>query len=259
MKEKKILFTTNLNWFKLHSVNRETIDVNSRNHIRKMSEDMKKNGFRFTEPIVITVKDKDGKYWIIDGQHRWLAAIEAQVGVYYVIDEEVKLTKKSIFEAFLKYNNYKKMVRKGDYIHGYSEMGNENFTILKEFGDKYPMFTLTERMMFLQNSGTKHPSTESFKSGKFDVANVKKAETWANNILQLKPYFEKGYNKSNFVRTILSIMEKKKEFKFDEFLHKVTVRPNSIYLCGDKRSYAEMIEDIYNYKRRNEEKLNLRF
>jgi len=259
MKEKKILFTTNLNWFKLHSVNRETIDVNSRNHIRKMSEDMKKNGFRFTEPIVITIKDKDGKYWIIDGQHRWLAALKAGVGLYYVVDEDVKINKKSIFEAFLKYNNYKKMVRKGDYIHGYSEMGNENFTILKEFGDKYPMFSLTERMMLLQNSGGKHPSTESFKNGKFDVANIKKAETWANNILQLKPYFEKGYNKSNFVRTILSIMEKKKEFKFDEFLHKVTVRPSSIHLCGDKRSYATMIEDIYNYKRRNEEKLNLRF
>lgn len=259
MKEKKILFTTNLDWFKLHSVNRETIDVNSRNHIRKMSEDMKKNGFRFTEPIVVTIKDKDGRYWIIDGQHRWLAAQMAGVGVYFVVDEDVKLTKKSIFEAFLKYNNYKKIVRKGDYIHGYSEMGNDNFQILKEFGEKYPMFSLTERMMFLQNSGTKHPSTESFKGGKFDVADVKKAEKWANYLLELKPFFPQGYNKSNFVRSILSIMEKKKQFKFEEFLHKVKVRPTSIKLCGDKKSYAEMIEDIYNYKRRDDDKLNLRF
>ena len=85
------------------------------------------------------------------------------------------------------------------------------------------------------------------------------AKEWANNLLQLKHYFEKGYNKSVFVRTILTIMEKKPEFKFEEFLHKVKLRPSSIYVCGDKKSYAEMIEDIYNYKRRNDEKLNLRF
>ncbi len=54
-------------------------------------------------------------------------------------------------------------------------------------------------------------------------------------------------------------MEKKPDFKFEEFLHKVKLRPSSIYVCGDKKSYAEMIEDIYNYKRRNDEKLNLRF
>jgi hypothetical protein len=53
-------------------------------------------------------------------------------------------------------------------------------------------------------------------------------------------------------------MEKKKGFKFEEFLHKVKLRPGSIFLCGDKRAYSMMIEDIYNYRRRNEEKISLR-
>ena len=224
-----------------------------------MAEDMKVNGFRFTEPIVVTIKDKDGKFFIIDGQHRYLAAIMAGVGLYYVVDESVKLTKKSIFEAFVKYNAHKKVVVKNDYVHGYSEMGNENFKILQEFGNEFPMFSMTERMMLLQNSGTKHPNKEDFSQGKFAVGDVETAKEWANNLLQLKPHFEKGYNKSVFVRTILTIMEKKPDFKFEEFLHKVKLRPSSIYVCGDKKSYAEMIEDIYNYKRRTDEKLNLRF
>jgi hypothetical protein len=89
------------------------------------------------------------------------------------------------------------------------------------------------------------------------VKNIKKAEEWASYLLELKPYFEKGYNKSVFVRTLLTILEKKKDFKFNEFLHKVKLRPGSLYLCGDKRSYSEMIENIYNFKRSN--KINLRF
>jgi hypothetical protein len=113
--------------------------------------------------------------------------------------------------------------------------------------------------MLLQNSGTRHVDKQDFADGKFIVGDMDKAKEWANNLLQLKPYFEKGYNKSVFVRTLLTIMEKKSDFKFEEFLHKVKLRPSSIFMCGDKKSYAEMIEDIYNYKRRTDEKLNLRF
>ena len=257
-RNKTILYTTNLNLFELVDVNREITDAQSVNEINEISEDMKVNGFRYTEPIVVTKKDRNGKHKVVDGQHRYSAATKAGVGVYYVVDEDISLTKKGMFEAFIMYNKVKKKVRKNDYIHGYAEMGNENFKVLQEFGEKYPMFSLTERMMFLQNSGTKHPSTEQFQQGKFNIANIKTAEKWANFLLEIKPYFEKGYNKSNFVRAILTIAEKKKGFKFEEFIHKVKLRPGSIHLCGDKRSYSEMIEDIYNYHRRDSEKLNLR-
>lgn len=257
-RNKSILYETNLSRFKLASVNRPITDSQSRNQIRDLGEDMKKNGFRSTEPIIVTKKDKNGFYLVVDGQHRLEGAKLAGVGVYYVIDEDIPLTKKGIFDAFVKYNRHKKKVKKSDYIHGYSDLGNENFKILKDFTEKFPMFSLTEIMMFLQNTGTKHPSKEQFQRGKFTIANVKTAEKWANHLLEIKPYFEKGYNKTNFVRAIITIAEKKKGFKFEEFIHKVKLRPGSIHLCGDKRSYSEMIENIYNYRRKEEEKLNLR-
>lgn len=253
-KNKTILFTTNLERFKLHPSNRKIEDAKSKRLIDDLSEDMKVNGFRFTEPLIVTTKD-----WVADGQHRLSGAMKAGVGVYYIVDEKIPNTSKGIFEAFIRYNKHKKIVRKNDYVHGYASQGNENFKILEDFGEKFPMFTLTERMMFLRNSGTKHAGKESFQAGKFEVESVRTAEKWANQILQLKPYFEKGFNKSQFVRAILTIMEKKREFKFEEFLHKVKLRPTSIKLCGDKRAYCEMIEEIYNYRRKNEDKLNLRF
>lgn len=258
MAKNTIYYETNLDRFVRVTVNREIDDHQSQKEIREMAEDMKVNGFRYTEPIIVARKDKNGKHSIADGQHRVEAAKLAGVGVYYVIDESIPTTKKGLFEAFLKYNQHKKKVRKNDYVHGYSEMGNENFKILEEFGNKYPMFSLTERMMFLQNSGSKHPSKESFQKGKFEIGNVKTAEKWVNHVLQLKPYFEKGYNKSNFVRALLTIAEKKKGFSFEEFIHKVKLRPGSIFLCGDKRTYSHMIHDIYNYRRREDDKIDLR-
>lgn len=257
-KSKTILYTTNHGMFELVDVNREITDSQSVNQIIDISEDMKVNGFRYTEPIVVTRKDRNGKHKIVDGQHRYAAASAANVGIYYVVDEDIPLTKKGIFDAFIMYNKVKKKVRKNDYIHGHAEMGNENFKILQEFGEKYPTFSLTERMMLLQNSGTKHPETEQFQKGKFNIASLKTAESWANYLLQIKEYFPKGYNKSNFVRAILTIAERNKDFKFEEFIHKVKLRPGSIHLCGDKRSYSEMIEDIYNYRRRKNEQLDLR-
>ena len=257
-KNKTILWTTNLNLFELVSVNREITDSQSINQIKEISSDMKSNGYRYTEPLVVTRKDRNGKHKIVDGQHRYSAAVAVGVGVYYVIDEDIPLTKKGIFDAFIMYNSVKKKVRKNDYIHGFAEMGNENFKVLQEFGVKYPMFSLTERMMLLQNSGTKHPSTEQFQEGKFNIGSVATADKWANFLLQIGEHFPKGYNKSNFVRAILTIAEKKNGFKFEEFIHKLRLRPGSIHLCGDKRSYSEMIEDIYNYRRRESEKLNLR-
>lgn len=274
-KNRTILYTTNYNLFARVEVNRKINDSNSVRHIKGLTESMKQKGFRSTEPIIVSQKaskdvkiTKDGKSYLLlpqgkhgiaDGQHRYEAAMAAGVGIYYVIDDEIPMTGKGLFDAFLDYNEWKKVVRKSDYINGYATLGNEDFKILDEFGEKYPMFTLTERMMLLQNSGTKHPSSVQFKKGKFNIENVKKASQWADYLLELKDLFPKGYNKSNFVRAILTIAEKKKGFKFDEFIHKVKLRPGSIYLCGDKRSYSVMIENIYNYRRREDEKLTLRF
>jgi hypothetical protein len=100
---------------------------------------------------------------------------------------------------------------------------------------------------------------DTFESGQYVVKSEKKGREWADNILQLKPYFEKYYNKSIFVRAMIKIMSNKKQFKFDEFLHKVKLRPTKLVPCGTVEQYVEMIEDIYNYRRREEEKLNLRF
>lgn len=251
MKEFKVLYTKDLGIFKFHNVNRDITNQASQNRIFRISESMKKELKK--HPIIVTTK-----MVIVDGQHRVKAAEIAGCGIYYIVDDSIPNTAKGIFDAAKEFNKNAKEWSKKDYISGYANQGNDSYAKLQEFGEKFPMFSLTERLMLLQNSGTKHANKKEFAEGKFVVKNYNTAEKWANYLLQLRPHFEKGYNRSNFVRTILSIMEKKRGFKFEEFLHKVKIRPGCLQLCGDKKSYSLLIEDIYNYRRKSDEKITLR-
>jgi len=73
----------------------------------------------------------------------------------------------------------------------------------------------------------------------------------------LKPYFE-GYNRSTFVRGLIKVLTKCKDFSFEEFVRKVKVRPSNIHFCGSVDEYIKMIEDIYNFSRNKSSRINLR-
>ena len=253
MKNFSVRHTNNLDVFKFHNVNRDIKKTQSQSRIKRISESMVQDGL-MKVPIIVTTK-----FYVVDGQHRLEAAKIAGKGVWFIVDDTIQNTTKGIFDAARKFNRDMKEWSKEDYIHGFTKQGNKSYQMLEEFGKKYPMFSLTERIMLLMGSGTRYVEKKDFSAGKFIVEDYQRGEELADNILKLKPLFERGYNKSVFVRTILTIIEKKPDFVFDEFLHKVKLRPASIYVCGDKKTCAEMIEDIYNFKRRNDEKLNLRF
>jgi hypothetical protein len=242
-------FTKDLSKFNLHNVNREV----KAPKVRRLKNLMNADGVKLV-PIIVN-KNFD----VIDGQHRLVAARETGNGIYYLVDNSIPTSSKGIFDAARKFNQSMNEWSKKDYIHGFCVQGLEDYKTLDEFTKEFPMFSLTECIMLLQNSGTRHVAKDVFSDGRFKVVNLNIARKWANHLLQLKPYFEFGYNKSLFVRAFIDILSSRPEFDFESFLHKVQLRPGSIYLCGDKVSYRIMIENIYNYKRANDKKINLRF
>lgn len=246
----KIQFTTNMGMFKFSEVNRDFTTPRSVRRIKRIAQSMKEVGFLPTQAITISPSGH-----IVDGQHRYQAAQELGIGVYYMVDTNIKNSTASIFQAAVRQNESQESWSKNDYIKGYVARGNKHYSTLKEFMNEFPMYSMTECMMFLQNSGTRHCSKVTFSQGLFQVEDVDKARQWASDILQLEPYF-KDFNSSVFVRTLLTIMEKEPNFSWENFIHKVKLRPGMIFRCGDKKSYSTMIEDLYNY--RNREKLNLR-
>jgi len=239
----QVFQTKNYGMFKFREDNR----ILNKTHITKLTEKMVNVGWISGSYVVINEKGE-----IIDGQHRVKAAINAGVPINYTIE------RKAGFEQIRSLNQNQKNWSLADHIHGYVKENNPNYIKLDNFVKEFPEFRVTESLMFLQNNSNP-VHRDVFESGQFQVKNIEKGREWAKNIQQLKPFFEKGYNKSIFVRALIKIMSKKPDFKFEEFFHKVQLRPGMIHLCGSVELYTEMIEEIYNYRRRTDEKLNLRF
>lgn len=227
--------------FKVMAHNREINNI----RVSKLASNMKKNGWLSVSTITVNKKNE-----IIDGQHRYYAAKVAGVEYKFTIVNTASTTE------MMAINKNQRGWAKVDYIHGFVSDGNENYKILDSFRKSHPNFSLTEIMMFLVN-GYKSIDMDTFENGKFKVGSIETAELWAEQINSLKPYFPDGYNKTNFVRALIKIMERRGEFKFKEFLHKVKMRPGMLYMCGNMAQYIDMIETLYNYKRVI--KINLRF
>lgn len=221
--------------------------VLNQSHINKLSTNMKTSGWLPGSYVVV-----NEKFEIIDGQHRVKAAIASGTPIRYTIEKKAD---QSIIRGL---NQNQKNWSLADHIHGYVVENNPHYVKLNNFIKAYPEFKVTECMMLLNNNANA-VHRDMFESGKWESKSYRVATEWGDNILKLKPYFEKGYNKSIFVRAVVRILARKPEFKFEEFLHKVQLRPQSITLCGNIDQYTQMIEDIYNYSRRKSDRLNLRF
>lgn len=75
----------------------------------------------------ILVIEKDGKLWIIDGQHRFAASIETRSNVWYILAEEFTLLQ--IAKANANISHWKA----GDYLNLYIKTGNKNYIILDAY------------------------------------------------------------------------------------------------------------------------------
>lgn len=237
----EIYETKDYSIFKFREDNRNI----NQNHVKKLANNMKKYGW--LSPSVVTL---NGSCEIIDGQHRVKAAISVGCPIRY------KVVRGAGSDEMTSMNTLQKNWSPFDHLHKFVTKGNPNYVTFSQFVKDYPMFKYTEVAMLLNNT-LSTIKRDTFESGEYVVKNEKRAREWANQILQIKPFFEKYYTKAIFVRAFIKVVANKKDFSFDEFLHKVKLRPMMLVPCGTVDQYVEMIENIYNYKRSN--KLNLRF
>lgn len=237
----EIYETKDYSIFKFREDNRE-VNVN---HVKKLANRMKENGWLSSSVVTL-----NGSGEVIDGQHRVKAAMSVNCPIRY------KVTRGAGSEEMTAMNTLQKNWSPFDHLHKFVTKGNPHYITFNNFVNEFPMFKYTEVAMLLNNT-LSTIKRDTFESGEYVVKNEKKARLWASYILQLKPYFEKYYTKAIFVRAFIKVVSNKKEFVFEDFLHKVKLRPMMLVACGTVDQYVEMIENIYNYKRAN--KVNLRF
>jgi hypothetical protein len=237
----EIFETKDYSIFKFRDDNR----IVNTNHVKKLSKRMLEKGWLSSSVVTI-----NGSGYVIDGQHRVKAAMSVNCPVRY------KVTKGAGIDEMTSMNTLQRNWSPFDHVHKFVVRGNENYIKFDNFTKKYPMFKYTEVAMFLNNNQSSI-ERDSFELGNYFVKNEKIGELWANRLLEIKPFFEKYYNKSIFVRAMIKIFVLKPEFVFEEFIHKLKLRPTMLVPCGTLEQYVGVIENIYNFKR--SDKISLRY
>jgi len=251
----KVYKTNDLSMFKEIEGNRPP----NPQHIRRLADSIKTNGL-LCNPILV-----NEKYEVIDGQHRLLASKKVSSEIYYIV-----LKGYSLEEVHALNLNQKNWTSK-DFMNGYADMGVESYQKLREFYKKNNDYTLTDCIALCSNLASSASSAisnkyrkgrnkdnikEVFEEGTWKGKDFSYAQELADKIRLAKPYY-KGYKRSSYLRAVLSLILYNKSFDNSEYLHKLRIQPTALVDCTSVSAYKTLIEDIYNYKRRD--KVNLRY
>lgn len=211
--------------------------------VKSLVNSMRKGGWLST--VEITVNQW---FEVIDGQHRLIAAQLTDTPVRYKIVVDTGI------DEVIKTNQGCSNWTMKDHLPSQINLGNKNYILLDQFMKEFPMLNMSIcQMLLTQTPG--NPNREKMESGNWEVKDYNTGVLWGEYLLSLEPYF-KGFKRVIFVRGLINVLLKS-DFNFQEFHHKVVLRPNMLVPCGETKQYVEMIEEIYNYKRTN--KVNLRF
>jgi hypothetical protein len=209
-------------------------------HINRLKKSMSEN-YLFTVIIV------NEHYKIIDGNHRFDVIQELQLPLHYIVCEGYGLNEVHIL------NQNSKTWNADDYLTGYCNLGYEDYIKYGEFKERYNLGH-NETMSLLLGTINKMDSN-IFYSGDFKIKDLWNAEDTIEKILMIEPYYN-GVRRRSFIFTMMSLF-KNKNFEFTEFLQKLKLQPTALQDCTNVGNYKILIEEIYNYRRR--EKVNLRF
>jgi hypothetical protein len=209
-------------------------------HINRLKKSMQ-------ECYLFTVIIVNEKYEIIDGQHRFDVIEELKLPLNYIICKGYGLNEVH------RLNTNSKTWNADDYLEGYCRLGYIDYIKYKQFKDKYD-FGHNECIRLLGGS-TNGNTTKYFYAGKFTIKNYNEADRIAN-LLNLFQTYYKGYKRRSFVNAIITLLNNP-NFEFTELMIKLKSQPTALQDCNDVSSYIALIEEIYNYRRR--EKVNLRY
>ena len=218
-------------------------------HIDAIAKSMKTNGM-LNSPIIVNEKME-----VIDGQHRLLAAKKVGLPINYIISLGYGINEIHALNANQK--NWSNL----DFMNGYADMGIEPYIILRDFYAKNDTFglgvciSMVENITNKSNSGRLGNENNNFKAGTWKSGSIKIAQESVDKINLFKELFD-GYKKTTFVLSMLS-MFRKDEFDVIDFLNKVKLQPRALVDCANIEQAKQMIEEIYNFRRRV--KINLRF
>jgi hypothetical protein len=227
-KENQILKTYDYEIFKRMKGNRVVNNSHVKNLVKSMQEKY------LPQPLTVN-EDME----IIDGQHRFAAAMELNLPIYYQIINGTTIS------DVQRLNTNTKNWGNPNYLNMFYERESKDYVIFKEFMDEYELPLETTMSLLLDIPSIRINVRNDFKNGNFKIKDLSLARKHADMMLQLKPYYQ-GWNRRAFGRALLLL------FHFEGYNHSVLIK--KLQYCShmlqhkiNSSAYLATIEEIYNF------------
>jgi hypothetical protein len=220
-------------------------------------------GYLYTEVIL------NEFFEVIDGQHRIEACKRMKLEVNYTVQPGLRLKDCQL------YNTVGKIWTKKTFHESYCELGSPAYLMLEEFRVNYPEFTLSTAEAVITNNVAGKDNTKReklgngktkdnerihyFREGNFQITQkerIKGYET-AAKIKEFQPYFQ-YYNNGTFVRTLIALF-KKTVYNHERMIEKLKKQPTTLVKCPTATNYLQLLDKIYNYSSRANDKVSLQY
>jgi len=257
MLQEQVLKTTDYHLFSFISGNRK---VNMA-HAKRLEKSFQRR--QLISPIIV-----NDHYQIIDGQHRFKVCERLKLPIWYIIVPGYGLDEVQILNT--NSSNWKKI----DYLNAYCDLRYPEYLKFRRFMQTYPDFGFQACEMILSNRASTSPANISdkslrsetnkfgrmymrtFEEGDFICRDYDKSCSVAEKILMIKQFAPSIITRSPFISVMVQLINHD-NYEHDEFLNKLSQQPTALVECVNVTQYKSLIEDIYNWKRKN--KVNLRF
>ncbi len=211
-------------------------------HVSRLKESLKTVNLMPLKPIITNKKN-----FLLDGQHRWVAAKELGLPISYCVTD---IEPKDAIKVIQILNQNGKAWDVQDFLHLYCTEKNPNYIAFDGFQKKWMLGT-GECLMLL--SGKYNRKYSNFKKGLFKIENVAKAERLAEMFYDMERFYSDFKRRPFFVGFI-------RLASYEGYNHKrllKNLKKSDIKIAHHINSdgYLQNLLDIYNYK----EKEKIRF
>lgn len=211
---------------------------------RKKIEGMKAdilNGLNLLPYCPVIVNEKDGKFILIDGQHRYTTAKELELPVYFIASDNITLNQIATM------NSKQDKWKESDFMNCYIQLGNEHYITLKEMCQKYKIgISIVAELLMYGNYKKRKETIIDFKEGRF-TASFKEL---AIEILDLATSLFNRYvfyADRNLIVAIQMIKDKGL-CDFNVLHEKLKSSPMLMDRQNSAKEYIYNIERVYNHR-----------
>lgn len=229
--------TSDYDQFQILTSNRKVSKAHVRSLVRSMEENPTLFEFR---PILV-----NDAMFIIDGQHRFTAAQQLGLPIWYIIGKNLTIADTQAMN--MNQRNWTPI----DFARSYAALGKEQYQIYLKFREQYHHFEHGLAMALLTGVGSANGSgvtSIKFKAGELVIDDLERSEWMADKleeVLEVVKPIMSAHQSSGLLSAALRMM-RHVDYDHEQFI-KHLKQQNEIRYRPNAKEYLRDLEDIYNY------------